>query len=194
MPERIDRSIGGNRWLLWSLAVLLAAAVAFLAWERLSAPTAPRTAPAPSPQQPARLDEPLPVTLYYPADGMLVAVPASVPRRASTQELGREVLAALFADSHASRSPVLNEVRLRAFFLDDAGTGYVDLSPVRQDGVRASAGDEFLAMYTLVDVLEQNFEEIKRVRFLLEGREAQTLAGHIDLTRMFEKRMDLVKQ
>jgi hypothetical protein len=40
----------------------------------------------------------------------------------------------------------------------------------------------------------QNFDEIKQVRFLLNGKEAQTLAGHVDLSRTFTKRMDLVRQ
>jgi hypothetical protein len=46
----------------------------------------------------------------------------------------------------------------------------------------------------MVNTLSQNFEEIRQVRFLVDGREVQTLAGHIELSRKFTKRMDLVKQ
>jgi hypothetical protein len=60
--------------------------------------------------------------------------------------------------------------------------------------VRASAWEEQLAIYALVNTLLQNFEEIKQVVLLLDGGEAQTLAGHMDLSRTFAKRMDLVKQ
>jgi hypothetical protein len=60
--------------------------------------------------------------------------------------------------------------------------------------VRASAWEEQLAIYALVNTLLQNFEEIKQVVLLLDGGEAQTLAGHMDLSRTFTKRMDLVKQ
>ena len=54
--------------------------------------------------------------------------------------------------------------------------------------------EELLALYAMVNTLSQNFEEIRQVRFLVDGREAQTLAGHIELSRKFTKRMDLVKQ
>ncbi len=193
MSERIDRGIGGNRWVLWTLAALLAAGAGVFAWQRMSAPARPQTAPAPAAQA-ARPDEPLAVTLYYPADGMLAAAPAGVVRQASTQALAREALAALLAESHAAQSAVIRGLRLRAFFLDAAGTGYVDLAVVQPGGAKVSAQDELLALYAMVNVLTQNFEEIRRVRFLLEGRETQTLAGHIDLSGAFEKRMDLVKQ
>ncbi|HSQ77452.1 MAG TPA: GerMN domain-containing protein, partial [Nitrospirota bacterium] len=73
-------------------------------------------------------------------------------------------------------------------------TAYVDISSAQQNGATASAWEELLAIYSMVNTLMQNFEEIKQVRFLLEGKEAQTLAGHIDLSRKFDKRMDLVKQ
>jgi hypothetical protein len=49
-------------------------------------------------------------------------------------------------------------------------------------------------MYAMVNTLMQNFEEIREVAFLVDGRQAPTLAGHMDLSRRYGKRMDLVKQ
>ena len=51
-----------------------------------------------------------------------------------------------------------------------------------------------MAIYAVVNTLTQNFEEIKEVRFLLDGREAQTLAGHIDASVFFSARPDLARQ
>jgi hypothetical protein len=65
---------------------------------------------------------------------------------------------------------------------------------VEQREVRASVWEELIALYAMVNTLSQNFEEIRQIRFLVEGREVQTLAGHIELSRKFTKRMDLVKQ
>lgn len=140
------------------------------------------------------LNEPLPITLYYPHEGMLAAGSAVVKRQPDTQSLARAALAALFADQRATLEPVLRDIRLRELFIDAAGTAYVDLTPGPQKDVRASAWEEQLAIYALVNTLLQNFEEIKQVELLLDGREAQTLAGHMDLSRTFTKRMDLVKQ
>jgi hypothetical protein len=69
------------------------------------------------------------------------------------------------------------------------------LSPVApaQKELKASVEGELLAVYALVNSLTQSIPEVRQVRFLLDGREAQTLAGHIDLSRSFVKRTDLVK-
>jgi len=185
----------GNRLLPIVAVVLLIAVlcVGGVLWWRLRA-VAPATNAT---QQPAaagqRQNEPLVITLSVPVDGLLVAVPAPVTRQPDTQSLAREALAALFADPTGSQAPMLKDLRLRGFYLDAAGMGYIDLAPVEQREVRASVWEELIALYAMVNTLSQNFEEIKQVRFLVDGREVQTLAGHIELSRKFTKRMDLVK-
>jgi len=186
--------------LLLGVVIVLAAIVAsggIMLWIRMpSTDTAQK--PVLQDQQLAHQqflrDEPLPITLYYPHEGMLATGSAVVKRQPDTQSLARAALAALFADQRATLEPVLRDIRLRELFIDAAGTAYIDLTPGPQKDVRASAWEEQLAIYALVNTLLQNFEEIKQVELLLDGREAQTLAGHMDLTRTFTKRMDLVKQ
>jgi len=186
--------------LLLGVVIVLATLVAsggIMLWMRMpSNDTAQQ--PAQEDQQPAHqqslLDEPLLITLYYPHEGMLVEGSATVQRQPDTQSLARASLVALFADQRAAPEPVLRDIRLRELYLDNSGTAYIDLMPGAQKDVRASAWDEMLAIYAMVNTLLQNFEEIKQVVVLLDGREAQTLAGHMDLTRIFTKRMDLVKQ
>jgi len=186
--------------LLLGVVIVLAAIVAsggIMLWIRMpSTDTAQK--PVLQDQQLAHQqflrDEPLPITLYYPHEGMLATGSAVVKRQPDTQSLARAALAALFADQRATLEPVLRDIRLRELFIDAAGTAYIDLTPGPQKDVRASAWEEQLAIYALVNTLLQNFEEIKQVELLLDGREAQTLAGHMDLSRTFTKRMDLVKQ
>ncbi len=198
MSEKIDRRIGGSLlpWVL--VAVFAAAAVAgFLVWSRLGAVPADSTTAqlaAAAATQPARADEPLSMTIYCPVEGALAAGTVAVNRLPDAQSQAREALASLFADPRAAQSALFKEIKVRQLFLDASGTAYVDLSLLKQGGPAASAGEELLAIYAVVDTLAQNFEEIREVRFLVDGREAQTLAGHIDLTRKFEKRMDFVRQ
>ena len=182
-------------WALVAIFAVVAAAGAFV-WLRFGAPALPQKQAlqaAPPLAQPIP-DEPLTITLYYPENGALSAGTAAVKRQPDPQAQARETLAAVFTDPRATRSSIFKDLKPRAFFLDASGTAYVDLSFLQQSGAKASAGEELLAVYTMVNTLTQNFEEIKQVRFLLEGKEAQTLAGHIDLSRKFEKRIDLVKQ
>lgn len=198
MSERTDRAIRSNK-TLFVVALALAAAVAggFYLWWKTAAPglhvtpgSLNQTAAVPG----ARGDEPLAVTVYVPSDGMLAAASAAIKRQPDTQSQAREAVAAVLADPRAPQAAVLKDIKLREFYLDSAGTAYIDLSPVQQSDIRASAWEEMTAVYALVNTLMQNFEEIKQVRFLLDGREAQTLAGHIDLSRTYTKRMDLVRQ
>ncbi len=185
----------GNR-LLPAMAVLLVAVLCTggVVWWRLRA-TPPGSSAAQLPSAAAlRLNEPLVITLSVPVDGLLVPVQAPVTRQPDTQSLAREALAALFADQTGSQAPVLKDLRIRGVYLDAAGTGYIDLAPAEQREVRASVWEELIALYAMVNTLSQNFEEIKQVRFLVDGKEVQTLAGHIELSWNFTKRMDLVKQ
>lgn len=200
MSERIDRRIGSSRTLLWTLAVIFASAAGagLYVWLRMTAPSA---LPVPAQDraalpQPAQREEPLPmITLYAPVDGMLAAGSAAVLRQSDTQSQAREALIAVLADPRSVQSPVLRDLRLRALYYDaDTATAYVDLTSAQQSGIRASAWEEFLGIYAVVNTLTQDFEEIKQVRILVDGRETQTLAGHLDLARKFTKRMDLVKQ
>ena len=199
MSERIDRRIGGNRLMLWSLVAIfaVAAGVGAFVWLRFGAPARKQQQvlqAAPPSAQPALPDDRLTITLYYPENGALAAGTATVKREPDSQTQARETLAAVFTDPRETRSAIFRDLKPRVFFLDASGTAYVDLSFLQQSGAKASAGEELLAVYTMVNTLTQNLEEIKQVRFLLEGKEAQTLAGHIDLSRKFEKRMDLVKE
>jgi hypothetical protein len=141
-------------------------------------------------------NEPVTVTVYYPVQGMLLAGTAEVKRQPDTQAQARETLAAVFNDQRAAQTAVFRDIKLKAFYLDGQGTAYVDLdlTSSRQRNISASAWEEFLALSAMVNTVMQNFDEIKQVRFLVDGREAKTLAGHMDLSRSYTKRMDLVKQ
>ena len=199
MSERIDRRINGRRSLIWLLVAIFAvvAAVGVFVWLRLNAPNPQQNQAAQASSslaQPMRADEPLAITLYYPVDGALATGTASIKRRPDPQAQAREALSVVFADQRVLQAAVFRDMKIKELFLDASGTAYVDLSPVQQNSIKASAWEELLAIYSMVNTLAQNFEEIKQVRFLLEGKEAQTLAGHMDLSRKFEKRMDLMKQ
>jgi hypothetical protein len=189
---------GGKGLLAAGIAILvLAAAAGIFLWSRMRNADGTVQPGAPGQnvlEQPALRDEPLIAALYYPAGDLLTPVSAAIKRRPDAQSQAREAILALFADQRAAQAAGLAEVRLRALYLDASGVAYLDLALPAQKDVKASAWEELLALYALVNTLTQNFEEIRQVRFLLNGREAQTLAGHLDLAGTFAKRMDLVKQ
>lgn len=198
MSRTTDRTIRDDRLLLVIIGMIIIVAVGgFFYWTLKISPDSARKEADQSLNsmvQPVFHNEPLAVTLYYPGDSMLVSSPAQVKRQPDLQAQARETLAAVFLDQRAMQAPVLRDVKLHAFFLGAQGTAYVDLMTVQGQPLRASAWDEQLAIYSLVNTLTKNFEEIRQVVLLMDGKEAPTLAGHMDLSRKFGKRMDLVKQ
>jgi len=82
---------------------------------------------------------------------------------------------------------------LRALYLNAKGEAYVDLS---RDVVTAHTGgsrDELLTIYTIVNALTSNLPAVTSVQVLVDGKEVDTLAGHIDLRRPLEKNLALVE-
>lgn len=195
MSEGTDRRMPGNRLLLVValIMVFIIAAGGILFWLGQRSTDEPQSALQDGRTGVQfRLDEQLQVKLYVPLEGMLRTGSAAVRRQPDTQSQAREALSALFADQRTLEAPVLRELKVRGFYLDAAGTAYLDLAPGPQKDARASAWEELLAVYAMVNTVLNNFDDIKQVVLLLDGREAQTLAGHLDLSRTFTKRMDLV--
>ena len=200
MSERNDRRLPGSEPLVIAVMALflLAGGVGGYLWFRASgmpqsAPVQQQEAgPAAPVEKPTEL---FMATLYLPAEGRLSASVAAVKREPDVQLQAREAVASILAGDRGGKAAVLKELKLRALYLDAAGTAYLDLLPVAagQKELRASVQEELLAVYALVNTVAQNFPEVRQVRILLDGREAQTLAGHIDLSRSFVKRIDLAK-
>ncbi|MBT8340878.1 MAG: GerMN domain-containing protein [Desulfatitalea sp.] len=82
---------------------------------------------------------------------------------------------------------------LSAFFITDKGKAIVDFASesfaAHPGGIRA----ELLSIYSVVNTLVMNVTSIRSVKFLIDGREAETLAGHVDLQDPFEVDMMWVR-
>jgi spore germination protein GerM len=68
-------------------------------------------------------------------------------------------------------------------FVTPRGIAYVDLSKEVVAGHPGGSEAERMTIYSVVNTLSTSFPAVKRVQILVEDRPAQTLAGHIDLTR-----------
>lgn len=202
MSKRADKGAGVLRFVLAFAIILSIIAVAafYIIRSRISSfylrdeakqAQAARLQTGPLQQ---RVDRSVSIRIYRPEPGGLVAALTGIEHRPDTQSLAKEAVTAVLSTPQAAAHPVLKEVKLRAFYIDTSGTAYIDLASVTEGAVQGSAWDELLAVYAVVNTLMDNFEEIKAVKFLLNGKEARTLAGHIDLSGYFDKRADLVLQ
>lgn len=142
------------------------------------------------------------IHLYFiDADGRhLVAETRTVMRPVDPAAFGRQIVLALLAGPRGQGGRSLpEETELRAFFLGEDGIAYVDfgvgVSHLRSGGGHHPGGVtlERLSIYSLVNSLVLNSDEIKAVRILIEGRASDTLAGHVDLQRSFNANMLMIK-
>ena len=72
----------------------------------------------------------------------------------------------------------------RAAYLLPDGTVLVDLGgQTLTDGWSTGSHQELMALHSVVQTAVANFPEARRVRFLLNGSPAETLGGHVSLSR-----------
>jgi spore germination protein GerM len=72
------------------------------------------------------------------------------------------------------------ETKILAVYLAE-GVIYVDFDQAITDNHPGGTLSELLAIYSLVNTLCLNMPDIEAVKILIAGREAKTLAGHIDI-------------
>jgi hypothetical protein len=70
---------------------------------------------------------------------------------------------------------IVNSVQL------NGDTAIVDFNNELVNGLPGGSSSEVTAVYSIVDTVSFNFPRIKRVKFLLDGHDADTLKGHLDL-------------
>lgn len=77
------------------------------------------------------------------------------------------------------------DARLRQIYLQEDGTALVDLAQGLLVPDISSVGVELAAIYSITRSLTSNIAEIRRIKFLVEGRERPTLAGHVSIQEPF---------
>jgi spore germination protein GerM len=89
--------------------------------------------------------------------------------------------------------PFPPETELRDLFITEQNIAYVDFSRDIYEQHLSGSSAEIMTVYSIVNSLTYNFESIKRVFILVEGGERETLGGHLDLSRPFLPRYDLIR-
>ena len=75
----------------------------------------------------------------------------------------------------------------------ERGDMFVDLSPQVTTNHSGGALDELFTVYAVVNALTVNLPAIQRVQLLIDGKETDTLAGHVDLRNPLSRNMNWVK-
>ena len=187
-----------TRWLQIAAVLIVVVVVAWGAsrlLERVVLPPPDEPAAA-APVPPAANVPHIIATLYYgTSDGQaLAAVKREVPLGDGPRAQGRQILQ---SELEAAPAPYLSlfppGTMLRAFYITERGDAFVDLSPEVSTMHPGGSTNELLTVYAIVNAVTVNLSSVERVQILIGGKQADTLAGHVDLRRPFERDTSLVR-
>ena len=82
---------------------------------------------------------------------------------------------------------------IRAIFVTQEGTCFVDLNSAVAENHPGGIQSELLTIYSIVNSLVLNVPQIKAVKILINGTDAMSLAGHIDLLIPIKANMLLIR-
>ena len=128
-----------------------------------------------------------PVRLYFESPAMLlahetrnIALPESAA--AAVPVVARELMKGPAGPPLGRLFPP--DTVVRGAYLLPGGTVLVDLGGATlTQGWGTGSHQELMSVYSLVQSLTANFPEAKRVRVLVNGTPAETLAGHVSLAK-----------
>jgi hypothetical protein len=180
-----------SRRILTVVAVLaLGVGAWWLLFVALPRWTTPKPATPPPAQAPAEPTPRIRARLYHLASDGLRLLPAEseVSFGEGTVEQGRQLLLALLQPApEGTVSVIPNGTTLRGIYLSPQGIAFVDFS---REASRAHPGgslEEIFTVYSVVNTLTDNLPAITAVQLLVDGRQVDTLAGHVDVRRPLAK-------
>jgi hypothetical protein len=122
-----------------------------------------------------------------------VAVPREVPFAETTADQARRLVEAQLGPApEPYAAPLPQGTVVRAVFLTDHNDAFVDLDGTVVKDHTGGSLDELFSVYAIVNALTVNLPAVQRVQILLDGKEAESLAGHVDLRRPLPRNLTWV--
>ena len=172
-----------------ALALITAGAVGAGTWATVQYLNRPARGPAAAPAEtarPAAAARRIKATLYYvSADGLrLAAAERDVLFAEGAAEQARRIVEAMLEPApQGLASAIPPGSALRGLFVGERGDAYVDFNASLRSNHPGGTVNEILTVYAIVSALTVNLPAITSVQILIDGREVDTLAGHVDLRR-----------
>lgn len=120
--------------------------------------------------------------IYYPLDGRLQMEERRAPKIATPMSTVEAVMSEfLEGPAGVTESPVPEGAAFLGAYPGLNGILYLDFSEELRRNFNGSALDEFLLLRGLYESILTNARGISEVRVLIEGREVESIGGHISL-------------
>jgi hypothetical protein len=123
------------------------------------------------------------LTIAYDDDGVFRSREISAVLPTEPAAHARELLETLIREyvARPSPHPLAQGSAVNTVFLVNQKLAVVDLNQAFAEGHRSGIMIEDFTLMSLIDTLAVNFPQIERVKFLIDGKERETLAGHADI-------------
>jgi len=145
-------------------------------------------------EQQAASREKTQMTLYF-ADAnerFLVAEKRYIIKATTPERQITELIAALIDGPHTGLVPTIPaEAMVKGVkILDD--TAVIDFNDAFIDHHPGGSTSEIMTIYSLANTITKNIPDVTKVSFLVNGKERETLTGHVRTNRVFRYNTELV--
>jgi hypothetical protein len=114
-------------------------------------------------------------------------VTIQLPLSADPVQRAKQVLHALIVSAPAAEQRTLPaDAEILGFYVLPDGTAIADFSDALVSEIPSGILSEERVVDSIVQTLENNVPNLRRLKILIHGQEAETLAGHVDLTGYFD--------
>lgn len=138
----------------------------------------------------------LKINLYFSNydDELLIPEVREIYKTKDVINQAKQAIVELIKGSHEGLMPTVSKgTHLRELYIDKNGCAYVDFTEEISLNHPGGSWTEFITIYSIVNTLTINFPEIVKVQILIEGKSAQTLTGHIDISKPLTKNKQIIK-
>jgi hypothetical protein len=126
------------------------------------------------------------VRLFFPSrekEGLLLFEMREIRASELNSVEAKQIVAELIrGPASAGGSALPPETKLRELFILTNGLAVVDFTKEVSLNHPGGITQEMASVYSIVNSLTQNVPGVKNVQILIEGTEAETLAGHVDIS------------
>jgi len=137
------------------------------------------------------------VILYFSDEEgeFLIGERNRITKRDGVDEEAKELVAELIRGPKGKLIPTLPpQTRLISLHVDENGLAKVSFSKAFTADHPGGSSAEIMTVYSIVNSLTTNFPQIKRVQILVEGKEIESIAGHLSLMKPISSKPDLIKK
>lgn len=122
------------------------------------------------------------VKIYYPLKDRLIMEEKMVKGQASTPAMASSILMEFLKGSSRQQGSLIPQgARLLNTFMGKDGILYIDLSDEIRRNFQGDAYAEFLLLKGIYESIISNLSGVEDVKILVEGKEIESLGGHISI-------------